>query len=124
MHQGAHLLAHGMAQLPLEDRIGGGERLGQIPQIVGLIELMTTARQAAATAGTNSVCLSLSTGQNRPLQVPQGSEEGLERGLIQLRQLPTGCSVSPVDKSRMNQICGSPLGREAIQGDDQAALLR
>jgi hypothetical protein len=45
-HQGAHLLAHGMAQLPLEDRIGGGERLGQIPQIVGLTELMTTARQS------------------------------------------------------------------------------
>jgi hypothetical protein len=35
-----------MAQLSLEDRIGGGERLGQIPQLVGLTELMTTARQS------------------------------------------------------------------------------
>jgi hypothetical protein len=35
-----------MAQFSLESRIGGGERLGQIPQIVGLAELMTTARQS------------------------------------------------------------------------------
>jgi hypothetical protein len=35
-----------MAQFPLESRIGCGERLGQIPQIVGLTELMTTARQS------------------------------------------------------------------------------
>jgi hypothetical protein len=34
-----------MAQFPLESRIGGGERLSQIAQIVGLTELMTTARQ-------------------------------------------------------------------------------
>jgi len=29
--QVAHLLAHGIAQFPLEGRIGCGERLGQIP---------------------------------------------------------------------------------------------
>jgi hypothetical protein len=38
----AHLLAYGGAQLPLEGGIGCGERLGEIPQIVGLAELMMT----------------------------------------------------------------------------------
>ena len=41
----AYVLAHGFAQLTLERRIGCGEWLGQIPQIVGLAELMTTVGQ-------------------------------------------------------------------------------
>ena len=41
----AYLLTHGLAQLTLEGRIGCGERLGEIPQIVGLTELMTAVGQ-------------------------------------------------------------------------------
>ena len=43
--QVAYLLAYGVAQLSLEGRIGRGERLGQIAQIVGLTELMATVGQ-------------------------------------------------------------------------------
>jgi hypothetical protein len=87
--QVAHLLAHGLAQLSLEDRIGGGERLGQIPQIVRLTELMMTTRQSRGYRRHQTPLLITEHGQNRPLQVPQRSQEGLERGLIELRQPPT-----------------------------------
>ena len=40
--QVAHVLAHALSQLSLEGRIGLGERLGQVAQIVGLAQLMVT----------------------------------------------------------------------------------
>ena len=76
-----------------------------------------------ATAGTKRLLVA-EHGQNWPLQVLQGGEESLRAlRLINCASHPLR-SVSPVDKSRMNQICGSPpWGAEAIQGNDQAALL-
>ena len=61
----------------------------RIAQIVRLTELVAAAvGQAVATAGTKRLLVA-EHGQNWPLQVLQGGEEGLERGLIQLRQPPT-----------------------------------
>jgi len=37
--QGAHLLAYLLAQLSLKGRIGLGERLGQIAEIMGLTRM-------------------------------------------------------------------------------------
>ena len=42
---GTHVLAHGFAQLTFEGRIGCGERLGQIAQIVRLTELVAAVGQ-------------------------------------------------------------------------------
>jgi hypothetical protein len=85
----AHLLAHGTAQFPLENRIGCGEWLGPIPQIVSLTELMTTTGQRRGYGRHYTRLLVTEHGQNRPLQVPQGREERLNRGLIELRQPST-----------------------------------
>jgi hypothetical protein len=85
-----------MAQLSLEDHLGSGERLGQMPYIVGLTELMTTARQGRGDSRHQTRLLITEHGQNRPRQVPQGSQEGLERGLIEL------CQPSPAQR----QPCG------------------
>src|SRR5262245_66488085 len=82
----APLLAHGTAQFPLENRIGCGEWLGQIPQIVSLTELMTTTGQRRGSGRHYTRLLVPEHGQNRPLQVPQGREERRKRGLIELRQ--------------------------------------
>ena len=43
--QVAYLLAYGGAQLSLEGRVGCGERLGSMSQIVGLEELVATVGQ-------------------------------------------------------------------------------
>jgi hypothetical protein len=40
--QVAHVLAYALSQLPLEGRIGRGERLGEVAQRVGLAPLMAT----------------------------------------------------------------------------------
>ena len=95
----AHLLAHGFAQLTLEGRIGCGERLGQIPQIVGLTELMTTVGQDRGYGRYQARLFVAEYGQNRPLQVLQGGEEGLERGLIQL-STASHCAASAPWTSR------------------------
>jgi hypothetical protein len=38
----ADVLAHGVAQLPLEGRIGRGQRLGQVAQLMALTKLRAT----------------------------------------------------------------------------------
>ena len=85
----ADLLAHGFAQLPLEGRIGCGEWLGQMTQIVGLAELMTAVGQDRGDGWHQTRLFVAEYGQNRPLQVLQGREERLERDLIQLSKPPT-----------------------------------
>ena len=119
----ALLLAHGMAPCPLAGRIGCGERLGQMPQRVGLAELRMPVGQRRGAGRPSTRVLGTEPGPHRPLQVPQGREERLARGLVQLRQ-PTTTQRPP-----RGQVAHAPnvgltsLGRETIQGDDQAALL-
>jgi len=62
----AHLLAHGVAQLPLEGRIGCGERLGPMTPIVGLAELMTTVGQSRGDGRHSTRVLVTEHGQHRP----------------------------------------------------------
>jgi hypothetical protein len=85
----AHLLAHGLAQLPLEGRIGGGEWLGEIPQIVRLTELMPAVGQDRGDRRHQARLFVAEYSENGPLQVLEGGEERLECGLIQLREPPT-----------------------------------
>ena len=89
LEQATSLLTHGLAQLTLEGRIGCSEWLGQIPQIVGLTELMTAVGQDRGDGRHQARLFVAEDGQNRPLQVFEGGEERLERGLIQRRQPPT-----------------------------------
>jgi hypothetical protein len=87
--QVASLLAHGLTQLTLQGRIGGGEWLGQIPQRVGLAALMTAVGQARGDGWHPTRVCGAEDGQNRPLQGSQGREKRLAGGLIQLRKPPT-----------------------------------
>ena len=119
----AHLLAHGFTQRTLEGRIGFGERLGQIPQIVDLTELMTAVGQDGGDGRYQARLFVAEDGQNRPLQVLQGGEERLERGLIQLSKLTTAQRQPCGQVAHKPNVRLAPLGREAIQGDDHAALL-
>jgi hypothetical protein len=79
------LLAHGLAQCPLEGRIGGGEGLGEIPQIVRLTELMPAVRQDRGDSWHQARLFVAEDRENWPLQVLEGGKECLECGLIQLR---------------------------------------
>jgi hypothetical protein len=85
----ASLLAHGLTQLTLQGRIGGGEWLGQMPQIVGLAALMTAVGQARGDGWHPTRVCGAEDGQHRPLQGSQGREKRLAGGLIQWRQPPT-----------------------------------
>jgi hypothetical protein len=76
------VLAHGFAQLTLERRIGCSERFGQIAQIVRLTELVPAVGQGCGYSRHQTRLRVAEHGQNWPLQVLQGGEEGLERGLI------------------------------------------
>lgn len=87
--QVAHLLAHRVAQLTPEGRIGLGQGLSQVAQIMGLTKLRATVGENRGYSRHQARLLGAEHGQNRPLQVRQWFQESFERGLILLRQPAT-----------------------------------
>ena len=85
----AYVLAHGVASLPFEGCIGCGEWLGQMPPRVSLAALLPAVGQDGGDGWHQARVFVAEDGQNRPLQVLQGREERLARGLSQLRQPST-----------------------------------
>src|SRR4029434_7634029 len=88
-NQGTYLLAHVLSKLSLEGRIDLGQWLGQVPQIMGLTELMMTVGQDLGHRWHQARLLIAEHRQNGPLQVLERCEEGFERGLILLREPAT-----------------------------------
>jgi hypothetical protein len=120
----ADLLAHGVAQLPLEGCISLGERFGQVAQIMGLTKLMATVGHDRGHCRYQARLLVAKHGQNGPLQMLQRFQKGFERGLILLAELATAQCHATGECADAPNVGLAPLRRQAVESHDQAALLR
>ncbi len=87
--QGAHLLADSFAKRNFAGRIGLGQGLRQVAQIMGLTKLLATVGQDGSHRWHQARLLVAEHSENRPCQIIEWLEEGCKCGLILLRKPAT-----------------------------------
>src|SRR6267143_2339969 len=80
--QDAHLLADSFAKRNFEGRIGRGQGLRQVAQIMGLTKLRATVGQDGSHRWHQARWLVAEHSENRPCQIIEWLEEGFKCGLI------------------------------------------
>jgi hypothetical protein len=119
-----HLLAPVLSQSHLEGRSGRGQWFRQMAQIVGRTAWMAKVRQDRGDGRHPSRLLVAEHSQNRPLPVLQRGEEGFARGLSLFAPPAAAQGQAARQFADEPNLGRTPLGRQAVEGHDQAPLRR
>ena len=118
-----YFTAHSLAQLDVEGRVGLGQRLRQVFEIVGMAEMMACIRQDSGYSLRQRFLLIAQDSQDRPWQMAQRFKKGLEGDLIEATQPPTTQGQTVQEFTDEPQLRLTTFRSQPVESNDQAPIL-